>query len=463
MKSALLPLFLCLATVPLAASDVPDDSSLVMQSFRRIADPDSGAPKIDSKRIINESSSFLKEREPDMNAEEDALYQKVVAMLTTQPDFAIKLLEAMMNDKEPPSPAFEYMLGNAYYAAGQMDKSEEHYRGALKKFPTFIRAWNNLGVLYYAQDKYSEAAPCFSKAITLGDHDPTTFGLLGYCLEHTGNSVGAEMSYLQAMSGSPENTDWMEGLLRVYTKDRQYGRAESVVRNLLKLRPNEALLWQSLANIMRAENRKLEAIIVLESAAGAGFAGIDELTQLADLYADQGLNAEAAVTYEKIMTLMPEVGGRMLLRFAQVLITTGKLDQAEQVLGRFKAGPSAPGQLTYLQTKADLFAARKKWPEARAVLQELLQSAPLNGRALLSLGNTYLGEDDSVHAAFAFEAASQIHDVAYRADVELANLELKARHYEKCADYLQKALGIEHTEAVEDYLTRVKTLVSKAD
>ena len=81
-------------------------------------------PSADPKRIINESNGFLKEREPEMTEEEYALYQKVVTMLSSNPEFALKLLEAMITDKEPPSPAFEFIMGNAYYAAGMNDKSE---------------------------------------------------------------------------------------------------------------------------------------------------------------------------------------------------------------------------------------------------------------------------------------------------------------------------------------------------
>ena len=45
--------------------------------------------------------------------------------------------------------------------------------------------------------------------------------------------------------------------------------------------------------------------------------------------------------------------------------------------------------------------------------------------------------------------------------LELANIELKNRHYAKSVEYLQKALSIEKTDAVEDFLARVKTMVVK--
>ena len=94
-------------------------------------------------------------------------------------------------------------------------------------------------MLYYAANRFAEAVPCFSKSVTLGDRDPTTFGLLGYCLEQLGNVVSAEMAYMQALSGDPANTDWMEGLLRIYIQGKQHGRAESLVKNLIKEHPQK--------------------------------------------------------------------------------------------------------------------------------------------------------------------------------------------------------------------------------
>jgi len=419
------------------------------------------SPKLDPKRIINESSSFLKEREPEMTAEEYALYEKVVAMIETQPEFALKLLEAMMNDKEPPSPAFEFILGNAYYAAGQTDKAEASYRSAVKRYPSFLRAWNNLGVLYYTADKFTEAIPCFSKSVSLGDREPTTFGLLGYCLERMNNLVPAEMAYMQAMAGDPNNGDWMEGLLRIYIQGKQNDRAESLVKNLIKERPKESRYWLTYANILLASQRKLEAIAVLEASVGTGVAGVDELNLLGDLYAEQQLIPEAAAIYRKVLTPSPELGEQKLLNLAQVLIADAEWQQAREVLGSLSGTLSPEGRIGLLQTKADLLFAQKKWADARKELQELLQLAPLNGKALLSLGRTYAAEDDTARATFAFEAAYQIPSCTYRASLELANIELKNRHYDKSVEYIEKALSIEKTGAVEDYLARIRTLAGK--
>jgi tetratricopeptide (TPR) repeat protein len=418
-------------------------------------------PKLDPKRIINESNSFLKEREPEMTEEEYALYQKVVTMLSSNPEFALKLLEAMMSDKEPPSPAFEFILGNAYYAAGQIEKSETNYLSSVRRYPTFLRAWVNLGILYYSSGRYGDAIPCFSKAVVLGDRDSTTFGLLGYCLQKQGDLVSAEMAYMQALSGDPSNVDWKEGLLAICIEGKQLTRAESLVKNLIKAQPTDTRYWLTYANILLSEGRKVEATVLLETAAGTGVANVEELSLLGDLYGEQKMVPEAADIYRRVLASSPEMGEKKILHYAEVLISGGRLDDAERVLGTMKPEDASRGGVELLRTRADLLAAEKKWPEERRVLDQLLTIAPLDGQALVSLGRAYAAEDDVARATLAFEGAYRIQSSAYVASLELANIEVKNRHYAKCVEYLQKALSIEKTDAVEDYLTRIKTLVSK--
>lgn len=455
-------LFISLVTFA-GFSAAADDSSSLVNELRERDSQKTMAPQVDVKRIINASNSFLKEREPEMTEEEYALYEKVVTMLTSNPEFAVKMLEAMMNEKEPPSPAFEFILGNAYHAVNQPQQSEKYYRSAVMRFPNFVRAWNNLGVLYYTTNRFADAVPCFSKAITLGDREPSTFGLLGFCLEKEGNVVSAEMAYMQALAGAPTNSDWKEGLLRLCIEGKQFGRAESLVRNLIKERPSEKRFWLTHASVLLSLDRKRDAMVVLETAAGIGVAGVDELLLLGDLYADQNLAAEAVVTYEKSLGSARDRGEQKLLRLAQVQIATGKLTEAEQTLASLKTGLTPEGRLSVWQSRADLMIARKRWAEARVEVQALLKVAPLNGQALLTLGRTYAEEHDVPRAILAFEAAYQIEGSTYRASLELAGLELKNRRYAKSVEYLEKALSIQRTEPVEDYLARVRTLLPRGD
>ena len=420
-------------------------------------------PKFDPKRIINQSNSFLKEREPEMTGEEYALYEKVVTMLMTNVDFALRMLEAMMSEKEPPSPAFEFILGNAYYAANDVPKAEKYYRSAVTRYPNFVRAWNNLGILYYTNNRFGDAALCFSKSTGLGDRDPMTFGLLGYCLEKEGDIVAAEMAYLQAVSGDAANPDWKERLLHVYVAGKQYGRAESLVTSLIKIKPNESNYWLLYAHILLADHRKLQAMAVLEIVSSTGVAGADELLLLGDLYAAEGLLPEAVAAYERALNPAQERGEQKLLHYARVLIATGKLSEAERVLAALKGELTPAGQRALLHARADLLLIRKRWPDARKEIETLLKTAPLDGDAWLKLGRAYMEEEDTPRATCAFETAYRIPEATYRACLELANVQLRNRHYAKSIEYLEKALSIERTDTVQDYLVRAKTLLGQQD
>lgn len=457
MKRLILAALLTLLVSRRALADDSELNNFLSANLEKAAEKKATA-KLDPKRIINESNSFLKEREPEMTDEEYALYEKIVNMLGTNPELAVRLLEAMMEDKEKPSPAFEFILGNAYYNAGEVDKAEARYKSAVDRYPTFVRAWNNLAVLYYTAGKYPDAVTCFSKSVVLGDRDPMTFGLLGYSLERGEDYISAELAFMQALGGDPANPDWKEGLLRISIQEKQYGRAEALVKNLIRDHPQEARYWLTYANIMLSQNRKAEAMVLLEAASGTGVANVEELTLLGDLYADQDLTPEAIAIYQKLLAASPDTGARRILVYARMLTSSGKLKEAGEVLDSLKAGDGPESRIGVLQARADLFAAQKLMPEARKELDAILKLDPFNGKALLSLGRAYAAEGDISRATFAFESAFQVDETKYPASLELANVELRNRHYSKSVEYLQTALKIEKTDAVEDYLARVKTM-----
>jgi tetratricopeptide (TPR) repeat protein len=158
---------------------------------------------------------------------------------------------------------------------------------------------------------------------------------------------------------------------------------------------------------------------------------------------------------------LPQLGQSKLLHYAAVLIAGGKLDGADQVVRTLQLAKLTPdGQLALMQTKADLLAARQNWVDARAELERLIKLAPMNGRALLSLGRTYAAEENWPRATLVFETAYRIPSATYRASLELANIELKNRHYDRSIEYLEKALSLHKTDGIEDYLARVRTLAA---
>jgi len=423
------------------------------------------ASPIDPAEIIIGSSDFLKKVEPEMTESEQAVYDKVAPILSRRPALALKLLKSMAgttpDGASKPTPAFEFMLGNAFYTVNDFKEAEQKYRNVVERNPAFVKAWKNLGVLYYVQNQYAEAVPCFSRAVALGDRDPMTFGLFGTSLEKTGNAVSAESAYMQALAADPANINWIEGLLRLYLADKQVDKAETLVRTLLRAHPREAKYSLTYLNLLLSSRRKLEAIALLQRMNATGLAREEDGGLLADLYAEQQMIPEALATLERLAKTQPELAGQRLLRLAQTLIAARSWNRAETVLEALaKAAQSSPARIAYLETKVELELARQHWIDAKRELQALLKEAPLSGTAWMGLGRVHLAETEETEAVAAFEHASQIPETAYRASIELANIACKNRRYAQCLSHLDHALSIQRSLAVQNFRNQIKNLVA---
>jgi tetratricopeptide (TPR) repeat protein len=423
-------------------------------------------PAIDPQKIISESGK-LETHEPEMNESEQAVYAKVAPILATRPAFALKLLKTMMASTEgeadtKPSPAFEFMLANALYVAGEYPEAEAKYKSAVDRNPTFIRAWNNLGVLYYAQDRFEEAVPCFSTAVTLGDHDAMTFGLLGNSFEKTGNTVSAEMAYMQALAGDPANISWTEGLLRIFLSGKQHAKAETLLQTLLTNHPREPGYWQAYAELLVSCDRKTEAIALLDRMRATGLAHVEDLVFLGDLCAERRMTAEALTTFQTVAASQPLLAEQRLLQFVRTLIAEKDWSDAALVLQALAQTPlSAPGRIASREARIELKIGRKEWAGAKEELELLTQEAPSDGNAWIDLGRVYLADAEQSKATDAFERAYRLPESSYRASLALATVEFKSRRYIQCLNYLEHALSIQKSATVENFRDQVRNLIPK--
>ncbi len=433
-----------------------------------LTDPGAGAPAPDpspgeARRVINDSYNFRRNQEPEMTEEEYALYEKIVAMIAVKPEFAFTLLAPLVSGEQPRSPAFELVAGNLYFTNNRADLAEQHYRRALARLPGFARAWLNLGALYYSQARYAEAGDCLVKAVQAGERDAHTLGLLAFCLERTDRKIAAEMDYIQALGLEPDNTDYLEGLVRIYYDGKRYAPAESLLEQLIRLKPKERRHWILYAAVLTAQDRKLEALAALQAADGLGLLDASGLSALGELCAQQQFHREAVDAFLRLRTLSPVMGADRLLLLARSQIAGSQLDAAGQTLAAITFELSRPNQILLLQARADLCAAREDWSGARTPLEALLALDPLNGRALLSLGHVCKATGDLARADVLFESATRQPATAHRASLELADDALRTRRYHRALEYLERAAAIEKTPVLQQYMAKVRLLIAHED
>jgi tetratricopeptide (TPR) repeat protein len=73
--------------------------------------------------------------------------------------------EFVTNDPEEPAPCA--IVGYAYYYLGNEKKAIQYYQRAAKLNDRFFWFHYNLGVIYYNQERYSEAGECFARALSV--------------------------------------------------------------------------------------------------------------------------------------------------------------------------------------------------------------------------------------------------------------------------------------------------------
>jgi tetratricopeptide (TPR) repeat protein len=418
-------------------------------------------PKLDPKRIINESYSFKRNAEPEMTEDEYALYEKIVQMISVQPEIALKLLETIIAGSQKPTPAFEFVLGNVYYSNSRADLAEQHYRKAIAAYPTFTRVWSNLGALLYGQGRYEEAGKCLTKTIESGDRDAHTLGLLAYCLEKTGQKTAAEMDYIQALGLDPGNTDYIEGLVGLYYEGHQFERAEALLGQLVRLKPDDRHNWLLYANVLTSQNRPFEAMAVLQAAQSLDLLETDGLLVLGDLYQKGHFYREATQTFLELRKTSAKISAECLLACAESLTSDGKLSEAEEALAAIDFEIPADARVRLLMARANLYSARHDDRRQKEQLDAALALEPLNGKTLLALGRFYKAQDDVARAEMVLEAAVGQAESAYRACIELADTALKTRRYQRGLDYLERAMNLEKTVPLQQYIAKIKLVIAE--
>jgi tetratricopeptide (TPR) repeat protein len=426
-----------------------------------LVEPLTNEPDINPSRIINNSFNFRKEREPDMTAAEFALYERLSGMVETNAAFALQLLETMLGDEDEDSAAFDLALGNLYYAEDRIEEAVARYDSAVEKYPEFLRGWVNIAMIHYQKKDFAKAATAYAQAINLGDRDAQTFGLLAFCMRQTGNTIGAEMAFMQAMIASPEDTNWIGGLLELYFVNSRYAESEPLIRELIRLEPQKSENWMLYASLLTSLDRPLEAATQLEVARSLGVAEPNAIALLGDLYVGLGFIAEAISVYESMPDNSSELGTGRILSYARSLISKGNLTEARSMLDKIDPSPQWEIAKPRYFAIAELAVADQDWAEAELAFQGILQKNPLDPYALLGLGNVYVELNDPARAEFTFEFALQVSESEHRASLELANIFLAQTNYERAVQFLNRADSLHPSSAIRSQVARINALAAQ--
>jgi tetratricopeptide (TPR) repeat protein len=450
------------ATWPLAGSS-PDN-----QSKNTTSAPGGEAAAGGTERDLWHDPAFLKafvgsyginpQIEPRFTPEEGELLEKVAPLMADHLPEAKAVLQKEITPES--SAILDLTLGNICFRQDQIDQALVYCLAAVKKFPSFRRAWRNLGLIYVSKSKYDEAITAFTKMIELGGGDAYSYGLLGVAYAAKEDYQAAEVAYRNALLLQPQNTEWRLGLTRCVFKQEKYEDATTLLGGLIERYPDKADFWLLQAQTYIGMKKPLKAAVNLEAVDRLGKSTPETLNSLGDIYLSEDLPDSAVHAYCRAIDIAPDQPVAKPLRAAEVLASRGALPQARQVAAHIREvlearlEPADQRRLLKLEARISMADGGGN-AETAKVLEEIVKLDPLDGEALMLLGQHYSRENQPDRAIFWYERAEGIDSFEANAKLRHAQALVGLHRYTEAVALIRRVHEIKPRDEVARYLEQV--------
>ncbi len=411
------------------------------------------------RRRFVESYLAETEIEPLLTVAEREVMQKVLELISSeQMGAAAQLLEK--NRNEASSAVLDFTLGNLHFQREEFEPAALAYRVAVEKHPKFRRAWKNLGLIHVRRGEFEAAALELTRVVELGGGDAVTYGLLGFAHSSRGDDLSAESAYRMAALLDPDTLDWKMGLARSFFRQKRFAEAVAMCANLLADQPERADLWLLQANAFLGLGQPMRAAENYELVERLGHSSSESLTMLGDIYVNAGLHDLAVDAYLRALDKAPDARPERAIRAAKALTAGGALDEAGRLLAGIERvhGERLEGdeRKDLLRLRARLAVASGAGDEEVRALEEIVALDPLDGEALILLGQHSFRADDPEQAVFYYERAANLEAFEADAKVRHAQLLVSQRRFAEALPLLRRAQVLKPRDNIASYLEQVE-------
>ena len=410
------------------------------------------------KRFV-ESYIAVTEVEPRITLDEREDLQKILELINEDKlDAAATKLQKLRNDAA--TATFDYILANIYFQQDQLDKAAAIYEVAVDKYPKYLRAWKNLGIIHIRESDFDKAIPAFTRVLELGGGDAVTYGLLGWAYSSVDNNISAESAYRMAILLDPETLDWKMGLAGSLFKQEKFYDAIALCKELTKEFPDNADLWLHQANAYIGLGKPLKAAEIYELVDGLGKSTPDTLNMLGDIYINEELYDLAVNSYIRAMKADKEGKPERPIRAAKVLAARSALQETKLIIENIETYQddklTDADRKELLKLQARIAVAEGSGEDEVHVLERIIELDPQDGEALILLGQNSDKAGDAEKAIFYYERAEAIEKYEADAKVRHAQLLVKQGKYADALKLLRRAQTIKPRDNIQEYLEQVE-------
>ena len=364
--------------------------------------------------------------------------------------FFIQLLPAQ-NASRHVNPAVEKLYTEAHNAQAGGDNATaiEKYEEILKLAPQLVPAYNNLGLLYYEQHAFPQAAAILEKGLKLDPSSVATSALLGSTQFAMGQYQQARPHLEAAVRGNPKD-DFARALLaRDLFSLKDYEDAVVQYRILVAHNPKDQDAWYQLG----------KAHLLLSEAALAKVSEIDPNSALSqeiagEIMQSMGNSDGALIAYKKAVDISPQQPGTHE-HLGEEFWVLGKWESARNEFQAELANDPNNCQVRWKMANCLLSmhgSSEQALTELNAAIEQcsdLMQARVDRARALIAIGKAAEAVPDLLLAEKNSPDEPSIHFYlanAYRAQGLADNAHNEMQIYQKLMD---SAMNAESKRAME--------------
>jgi tetratricopeptide (TPR) repeat protein len=402
--------------------------------------------------------------EPRVTPIERDLLMRIYPLVAKDPELALEQLRK--TKRADSSPLFDFLIGNIHFQQDRLDAAAQGYETAVARFPSFRRAWRNLALIHVRRGRHAEAIGAFTRLVELGGGDGTTYGLLGYAHAAAQDWLAAESAYRSALLLQPDNSEWRLGLARCLFRQEKHEEAATLLDVLIEKHPDRPEFWLLQANAWLGLKQPLRAAENLEILARLGRADVEALNLLGDIYLNEGLPDLAAAAYRRGLDADPGQPPARALRAVEALAARGGMEQAKTLAARLRdtlgEALTEEDRRRLLRLEARIAVAGGDGGGAVRILEELVALDPLDGDALLALGQHHERAGDPEKAILFYERAGGLESHGVEARVRHARLLVRLSRYQEALPLLKRAQELQPRDDVARFLEQVERVARTA-
>ena len=397
--------------------------------------------------------------EPRIAQDDMALLELVRQLMAEELPAAETLLKESVRPEV--SAVIDLTLGGVQFQQDKIDDALVNYRNAVAKFPNFRRAYRSIGLICTRKSQYEAAIAAFNKMIELGGADAYSYGLLGFCHSARGDYQPSEAAYRNALLLQPDNVEWRLGLTRSVFKQAKYEDAASLLDVLITNYPDKADFWLLQSHTYLGLKQPMKAAVNLEALDSIGKSTVDSLFTLGDIYVSEALPDMALSAYERAIAKNPTQPVSRSIRAAEVLAARGGLLQSKTLLTLVKANwndtlsDTDRRKVLKLQARLTMNSGSGD-TETATVLEEVIALDPLDGEALMLLGQHYNRMAQPDKAILYYERAARIDSFAANAKVKIAQVFVAQGRFTEALPLLRDAQSLKPRDDIARYIEQVE-------